>query len=119
MNLSIGYRDEHTASEILYVNNMFSTIDKVIDMLSQKDIPFFKFIPNPCYKFSPYYHFDRDYRCAKCKLYFTEDELFPVEGLGHVCPDCLCASQDIDRCPNCGEAYLISKQHKCITGYKK
>ena len=35
VNLSIGYRDEHTTSEVLFVSHMFNTIDKVKKMLSE------------------------------------------------------------------------------------
>ena len=35
VNLSVGYRDEHTISEVLFVSHMFNTIDKVKQMLSE------------------------------------------------------------------------------------
>lgn len=37
VNLSIGYEDEHTQSEVLYVNAMYKTINKVEMMLEDAD----------------------------------------------------------------------------------
>jgi len=45
VNLSIGYRDEHTKQEVLFIGQMFNTIKKVKKMLSEKNIPFFEYIP--------------------------------------------------------------------------
>lgn len=45
VNFSIGYRDEHTTSEILFVGQMLNTIDKTKTILKQTDIPYFKYIP--------------------------------------------------------------------------
>jgi hypothetical protein len=48
VNLSIGYEDEHSYSELLYVGRMFSTIKKVIKMLeaaSDEEVKQFEYIP--------------------------------------------------------------------------
>lgn len=47
VNLSIGYKDEHTYGELLYVGHMLNTIKRVSKMLEQlpKDIEVFKYIP--------------------------------------------------------------------------
>lgn len=45
VNFSIGYRDEHTTSEVLFVSHMLNTIDKTKNILKQTDIPQFKYIP--------------------------------------------------------------------------
>ena len=49
VNFSVGYEDEHTANERLFVGPMFSTLEKVKKILTQKDedIKYFKYIP--CY----------------------------------------------------------------------
>jgi hypothetical protein len=44
VNLSIGYRDEHSVSETLHVDDMFSTIEKVKVMLTQEEIPQFEYL---------------------------------------------------------------------------
>lgn len=45
VNLSVGYINEHTHSEILYINVLYATIEKVKKMLREEEIPFFEFIP--------------------------------------------------------------------------
>ncbi len=47
VNLSVGYKDEHSYSELLYVSHLLATIDKVKKMLQEKDIPFFKYVESP------------------------------------------------------------------------
>ena len=46
VNLSVGYRDEHSQHETLWVGNLLNTIEKVKKMLSVevKDIPQFEYI---------------------------------------------------------------------------
>lgn len=45
VNLSIGYKDEHTFQERLYVNHMMETIEKVKNMLNDVDnVKAFKYI---------------------------------------------------------------------------
>ena len=42
VNLSIGYTNEHTSHEMLFLNAMYNTITRVIKMLSVKNIPKYK-----------------------------------------------------------------------------
>ena len=97
VNLSIGYRDEHTPIEILFVGQMLSTIEKVKKMLQEKDIPQFKYIPNP-YGYSAlwnscYANDNKVEKCTFCKKYFIEEELFPIimqdGSTQFCCPDCI------------------------------
>lgn len=55
VNFSVGYVDEHTPNEKLYVGVMFETLRKVEQILSQpaEDIPFFNYIPS-AYSFRGY-----------------------------------------------------------------
>lgn len=46
VNLSVGYYNEHNPIETLHVDYLYDTIDKVKTMLSETDIPFFKYIPS-------------------------------------------------------------------------
>ena len=132
VNLSIGYKNEHTVSEILYVGQMFDTIEKVKKMLTQKDIPFFKYIPSIMSNwhnyYSSYYQYpteedytfssipDIKYRCKKCKKAYSEDNVIPVKlvkgGIGYYCIDCI--SDNIDWCWKCGEAYELNPNTKKI-----
>lgn len=116
VNLSVGYVDEHSEKERLFVNSMMSTYEKVVRMLSEKDIPKFKYIPAIDY-YTKYYKMYYDYgysedgknkmRCDKCKDTFSEYELFPVKSKDRktifLCPDCIC--QNTLWCENCQEAY--------------
>ncbi len=45
VNLSVGYVDEHTTCERLYVKSMLNTLKRVKKILTAKEIPFFGYIP--------------------------------------------------------------------------
>lgn len=116
VNLSIGYRDEHSTSEVLFVGQMFNTIDKVVKMLQEpvKKIPKFDYIPKFNYS-------NRWFRrlvptktqdntcCVKCQKKFGTDEMIPVKTpdfkFRYYCPDCIV--DNVDWCVCCGEAYEI------------
>jgi hypothetical protein len=115
VNLSVGYRDEHSVSEVLFVGQMLNTIDKVIKMLQEpvKKIPTFEYIP----KFKYHHHWYRrlgvektdDTHCTKCGKNFTPDEMIPVKTpdfkFRYYCPDCIV--DNVNWCVCCGEAYEI------------
>lgn len=120
VNLSVGYMNEHSASEILYVNALYSTIDKVANMLSEEDIPFFKYIPY-VYTYDTKgfwgngawsnniktYKYDSSYKislCARCGEDEFEEDMFPVLMLDGtkrlMCANCI-ADRDIVWCTTC------------------
>lgn len=135
VNLSIGYKNEHTYGEIFNVGHFLSTIDKVKKMLSEEDIPYFKYIPiarresfwnRIGYSTAPTDAED-DVSCALCGLPFFKEELFPVQmadsSLEYFCPDCVgyvalwCNScnepyendgRSPQLCPDCRKEYGIS-----------
>ena len=45
VNLSVGYLEEHTTNERLYVKAMLRTLSRVKKMLTAEEIPFFEYIP--------------------------------------------------------------------------
>ncbi len=110
VNLSVGYEDEHSHQEILNVNPLFDTIRKVKKMLSEKNIPNFKYdelvAANSLWwkKASVF-----GQHCSKCKKLHSEYELFPVIGIDkkvkYYCPDCIVGNADW--CDRCGEAFEI------------
>lgn len=127
VNLSIGYKDEHSYQELLFVSPMFATIDKVKRMLQEKEIPAFKYIPSPyswnwkgCKKDGwgeEYYNkmyggypYDDEIVCSKCGKTFLEEEVFPVKLLngktGYYCPDCLV--DNVSWCKYCQEPFEIA-----------
>ena len=84
VNLSIGYRDEHSYQELLYVSSFFATVEKVKRMLKAEDIPSFAYIP------SSYTYYNWSWRngttalyakCAGCGKHYYNEDLMPVEML--------------------------------------
>lgn len=119
VNLSVGYKDEHTIAETLNVNAMFRTIEIVKKMLQEKEIPLFEYTEldnklNEYYKVTTPYNYENDYdsmaSCEHCGKYFFEFELIPVKGyrskkMIYYCPDCMV--DHVNWCDNCGQAYEI------------
>jgi hypothetical protein len=126
VNLSVGYQNEHSKSEILYVGHMLNTIEKVCNMLNEKEIPYFKYIPM-VYENGQWYKYlktiptvvdEDDTHCSVCKKEFLSEELIPVNmsdySRKYMCINCL--STKADFCTLCGEAYEITEQNKIIPG---
>lgn len=118
VNLSIGYRDEHSTSEVLFVGQMFSTIEKVKKMLAEApSAPVFKYIPAKnswAFDYSKWYQIGQGVysqtginKCFHCGKYHLEEDLIPAVMLdrstGFYCPDCMV--ENLAWCNNCGEAY--------------
>jgi len=123
VNLSIGYRDEHSISEVLFVGHMLNTIDKVVRMLKEKDIPKFEYIPlvydtesarHMWFKWIAGKTNPDDKHCHVCQREFLPEELILAKMLNgtreYFCVDCV--SDKIDWCNCCGEAYEISPGDK-------
>lgn len=107
VNLSIGYCNEHSTSEILHIGKMLDTIEKVKKMLSDIDnAEFYKFIPNTYYydywykpiennkeddwmsKYDPSYGItkaqwakwgENQIKCAECRNYDYDYNLLPIK----------------------------------------
>ena len=123
VNLSVGYRDEHSTSEVLFVGQLLSTIAKVRKMLQQAETaPYFEYVPA---KYNGYYggwSWETGYsptgvlKCSHCHKYFMEEEMFPVvmqdESTGFFCPDCL--SHEAAWCTTCNSAF---QKHSPEQGY--
>lgn len=111
VNLSVGYEDEHSDTEILHIAPLFDTIAKVQQMLLDQDIPDFEYdelvFTGPKGKWWKNMMVYGQH-CDKCKKLFSEYELFPVIGVDKktkfYCPDCVV---DAGWCTMCGEAYVI------------
>lgn len=125
VNLSIGYRNEHSECETLNIGHMLNTIEKVKKMLSVKDIPFFEYIEDPDIKYweayckawankswdSDYYGYNGYVVCHECNKGFREEETFPVRllhgGWGYYCSDCIV--DKVGWCDICTEAFEIDE----------
>lgn len=123
VNLSVGYKDEHSVSEVLFVGQLLSTIAKVRKMLQQAETaPYFEYVPA---KYNGYYggwSWETGYsttgvlKCSHCHKYFMEEEMFPVvmqdQSTGFFCPDCL--SNEAAWCTTCNSAF---QKHSPEQGY--
>ena len=108
VNLSIGYENEHSLIEILYIDYFLSTIEKVKKMLKDiNNINSFEYIP-ALYSLSSLNPTSL-YKCKNCGKIFTEYELFLVKGVDgknvYYCPDCIYGN--VNWCDSCGKAYEI------------
>jgi len=112
VNLSIGYRDEHSIAEVLFVGKMLSTIEKVKKMLAdaKKLKTPFKYIP--AYKYSYGYGLDwynspsEVVKCNYCHTYHLADEMIPIvkhdKSTAYCCGDC---EPNLAWCIECGNAF--------------
>ena len=131
VNLSVGYRNEHSTEELLYISPLLSTIDKVKKMLSEKDIPSFVYIPTP-YSFRNWnWRTGYDYgagnsylyaKCPCCGKNFAMEELVPVTMLDgsiiYVCSDCvLDPINNIEFCDSCYEAFEYADEDGWIPAF--
>ena len=116
VNLSIGYQDEHSAVETLWIGHMNKTINKVIKMLRMADnAPKFEYIPNPYTKDWYLKYMGQgcktsvQYQCGKCKKLFNEYDVFPAKMADGetkwICPDCIAG---FAFCERCQEAYELT-----------
>ena len=130
VNLSVGYYNEHTHSELLYVNILYATIEKVKKMLREEEIPTFEYIPLPTYPYgtgsywgtgwwnqgasdgSGAFADNKSYNrgsyqivsCGRCNQAEFLEDMFPVLGLDGTekmfCPDCI-SDKDVNWCDVC------------------
>lgn len=78
-NLSIGYVDEHSQVERLFLNDMNKTIEKVEKMLDAADeIPFFEYISKS----------SRKVRCLFCGKKMKNNQEFSQENPKNICNRC-------------------------------
>lgn len=123
VNLSVGYINEHSTQEMLFLKVLRSTIKKVEKMLSEKEIPKFKYVDLYQYPYGYDYVdlYSKEWKglsnkkCSFCQGYFLEEDLFEAEIAGtdkqaHLCPDCICKHGNW--CNKCGQLY-VGKNHTC------
>ena len=105
VNLSIGYINEHDYSEMLYIQHMFNTIDKVKNMLNETEIPEFEY--NEVVKNYKYF-------CDNCGKTLNWYEAIMATGKDYsiklYCSDC-CVDH-VYWCEECGEAFEKSPEEK-------
>lgn len=137
VNLSVGYEDEHSVSEVLHIKPLFDTIEKVKKMLQVEEIPTFKFE-----ELKNYWGAWGDIKtiarvtgkediygahCAYCKHLFSEYEMYPVKSKRGIvklyCPDCIV--DKVNWCIKCGDAFEVDSSpddsicEDCLNGKGK
>ena len=141
VNLSIGYYDEHSVSETLYVGQMYDTIRKVKHMLEAAiDAPKFEYIEDFNYNKwftkvlndeDDYWGWDPSYgiskeewasfmepqsKCNRCGHWDYDYNLFPVKDQNNkttfFCCDCLPQVEGLFWCNICGEPFIDMKLPK-------
>ena len=135
VNLSIGYYDEHSVSETLYIGQMYDTIRKVKHMLEAAiDAPKFEYIEDFNYNKwftkvlndeDDYWGWDPSYgiskeewasfmepqsKCNRCGHWDYDYNLFPVKDQNNkttfFCCDCLPQVEGLFWCNICGEPFI-------------
>lgn len=119
VNLSIGYENEHSPTEILNIGHMLNTIEKVKKMLNQKDIPFFQYI-----ELLNAYHWgncpveeEGCVQCHGCGKRFNKEDTYPARlldgGIGFFCFDCI--PDKVGWCDCCTEAFEVGEDGETTT----
>ena len=136
VNLSIGYIDEHSYMERLYIGHMLATIDKVEKMLRDaNNANEFKYIAKKRFgKYSvaygdelygSYWYEDEGMcQCGKCGIHLFSYDMFPTKGLDgnyvNLCPDCISDMDYLKWCMSCGSPFItIEDEDICKDCLKK
>lgn len=124
VNLSVGYYDEHSEIERLFVGQLMATIEKVKKMLDDavNIVEKFKYIPS----YTSYYHWFKPYdgyssfgvvKCSCCGRYFMEEEMIPYVKMdkttGYACSSCI---DQLAWCDVCDNAYQKHSPEAPSTG---
>lgn len=142
VNLSIGYYDEHSYSETLYIGQMLNTINKVKKMLEQagtapsfeyKELSskgwYSKFMcpseEDDLCDWDPSFGISKEAwkafmepqsKCKDCGTWDYDYNLFPTKGeFGETiffCSDCISKRPDVHWCGTCGEPFIDSALQK-------
>ena len=120
VNLSVGYRDEHSTSEILYIQSLKRTLNRTIKMLLDKKSKAYEFVPSAFYqyysrydkKFQSIVPYNNDFfyqvKCQGCGKVHSELDTLPIKlldgGTGFMCSDCI-SKDSVSWCQNCYEAF--------------
>ena len=137
VNLSVGYRNEHTYSEVLHTSPLLATISKVKNILKDTSITTpFKYIPSTSWYGAYGYNwmkntsasksgsYDNFCKCGKCGgLCYVDETIDVIMKNGKTAPVCYdCLTKEIDWCSICGKAYEVddtSKEFVCAECKKK
>ena len=147
VNLSIGYYDEHSYSETLYIGQMLNTINKVKNMLNNANsAPSFEYkelyvrkwfskaktTEDDWYTWDPSYGISKEdwysfmepqSKCKDCGEWDYDYNMFPTKGENNetifLCCDCISKREDIHWCGTCGEPFIDKSQPRNTLTYCK
>lgn len=119
-NLSVGYENEHSKTEFLNTEALYLTIQKVKNMLNEKDAPYFEYVEDD---FSWYYYpyisaiqTKKMHQCSGCYKIFSTDDVFLVKTKDkkkkYYCIDCV--SDNVNWCEKCGEPFEITSPGEVV-----
>lgn len=125
VNLSVGYRNEHSIAETLFIPALMNVIDRVANLLSdpEKCNIFFKWESMPGFDAIYKQHrdaifeteFDKSVYCSECGYstpYYELFELIEEDGSTRlVCCDCLAKSDKWNWCQECGSPFVVDEKH--------
>ena len=112
VNLSIGYYDEHTYTELFNLEAFWNTYDQLKELLQQESFPTFEYISQPL-RFTSLYNYLEDDVCDKCHKSCLSEEIFAVKGGDGLtkmyCSNCIASG--VDWCATCCEPYEITEEN--------
>lgn len=122
VNLSVGYKNEHSMIETLNTNSLWQTINKVCKMLDDVEkSPHFKYIEDfdEDFYFSKNYSFaDKKVHCFNCGKIFPESDTIPILSKTEAKYYCIdCAVEKLNWCKNCGRTYEIKDLNNELCPY--
>lgn len=120
VNLSVGYYNEHSNTELLCFDFLHNTIEKVKKMLAytkeHPEMEPWKYIPVISYNyqwFNPNSNSNFSYGCNHCGTIVSEEEMIPVKYDGrtqNLCMNCFAEiSHKINYCNRCGLPWLLEE----------
>lgn len=125
VNLSVGYENEHSKAEFLDTEALYSTIQKVKNMLKDSDkeeTPCFEYIEDDfSWYYYPYFgtsvaNTKKLHQCSGCYKIFPSDDVFLVKTKNrqkkYYCIDCV--SDNVNWCEKCGEPFEMSTANETI-----
>ena len=107
VNLSVGYVDEHSYAEHVYLDVVMNTLEKVECMLNDKECIQYKYIPKKYSTFNLSKNTQSANKCYNCGNFEMADDLLPVQiANGDKALYCIeCISKRVNWCKKCGEPF--------------
>ena len=117
VNLSVGYKNEHSVSETLNISILFNTIDKVEKMLlDAENSEYFKYIPSTEHDWIRKYlgswlrnGNEKIKKCGCCGGWDEEYIMYPANVYGEEMEVCSACLNEASWCSECGRAFMLPR----------